>query len=143
MIRPITLPLTAMAALQAEAQIEGYEFIETTMTEWVSGVNRFDGPGETFCGYFEDGQLVGVGGLTLDPFAGRADVGRIRRIYVRAAWRSRGIGRAIVSALLDHAQMGFASVRLRAENAEAARLYESMGFARIHDAHASHALEFR
>ncbi len=143
MIQPITLPLPAMAALQGEAQIEGYDFIETTVTEWASGVNRFDAPGEIFCGYFVDGQLVGVGGVTLDPFAGRADVGRIRRIYVRPAWRNRGIGRALVLALLDHARKGFASVRLRAENADAARLYESIGFAPIHDANASHVMEFR
>jgi GNAT superfamily N-acetyltransferase len=142
MIQAIALPLAKMDMLQAEARTEGYDFIETTVTEWASGVNRFNGPGETFCGYFEDGQLVGVGGLTLDPFAGRLDVGRIRRIYVRASWRKRGIGRAIVSALLEQARKGFASVRLRAENADAARLYESMGFLPIIDANASHVLEF-
>ena len=142
MIQPIVLPLPGMAVLQAEARSEGYDFIETTVAEWASGVNRFDRPGEKFYGYFDNGQLVGVGGLTLDPFAGRADVGRIRRIYVRAAWRNRGIGRALVSALVEHARKGFASVRLRAENADAARLYESIGFLPIIDANASHRMEF-
>jgi GNAT superfamily N-acetyltransferase len=86
--------------------------------------------------------LVAVGGLNCDPFAGRPDTGRIRRVYVRHAWRNKGIGRALVTALVDEARKHFRCVRLRAENTGAARLYESMGFAPIAGPDATHILFF-
>ncbi|MFY9853477.1 MAG: GNAT family N-acetyltransferase, partial [Terracidiphilus sp.] len=92
--------------------------------------------------HLDQGLIVAVGGLNCDPFAGRPDIGRIRRVYVRAAWRNRGIGRALVAALVDAARQKFNCVRLRAENASAARLYERMGFASIVSQDATHILSF-
>jgi len=139
-IRKIELPIPGIERLQQEAGDEGYDFIETLVEEWESATNRFDGPGEILCGYVDQGLLLAVGGLTRDPFAGRPDMGRIRRVYVRSAWRNRGIGRTLVAALVDHARTHFSCVRLRAENALAARLYESMGFVPIESPDASHLL---
>ena len=130
-IRKIELPIPGIERLQQEACGEGYDFIETLVEEWASAKNRFDAPGEALCGHLDQGLLVAVGGLNVDPSAGRPDMGRIRRVYVRAGWRNRGIGRALVAALVDHARTHFSCVRLRAENAGAARLYESMGFVPI------------
>lgn len=141
-IRKIELPIPGIERLQQEACDEGYDFVETLVEEWAGATNRFDGPGEILCGYVDQGLLVAVGGLTRDPFAGRPDMGRIRRVYVRPAWRNRGIGRALVAALVDHARTHFSYVRLRAENALAARLYESMGFVPIESPDASHMLLF-
>src|SRR5271168_3003974 len=119
-VRKIMLPEPGVEILQSEAQVEGYDFIEALVEDWESGTNRFDAPGEALCGCLDQGLLVAVGGLNCDPFAGRPDVGRIRRVYVRPAWRNRGIGRALVTALVDEARTHFACVRLRAENAGAA-----------------------
>ena len=141
-IRKIELPIPGIERLQQEACDEGYDFIQTLVDEWASATNRFDGPGEILRGYVDQGLLVAVGGVTRDPFAGRPDMGRIRRVYVRSAWRNRGIGRALVAALVDHARAHFSCVRLRAENALAARLYESMGFVPIESPDASHMLSF-
>jgi GNAT superfamily N-acetyltransferase len=141
-IRKIVLPAPGVEILQSEAQVEGYDFIDTLVEDWVIGTNRFDAPGETLCGFLDQGFLVAVGGLNCDPFAGLPDMGRIRRVYVRTAWRNRGIGRALVAALVDHARTHFSCVRLRAENAGAARLYESMGFVPIESADATHILAF-
>jgi GNAT superfamily N-acetyltransferase len=141
-IRKIELPIPGIERLQQEACDEGYDFIETLVGEWESATNRFDGSGEVLCGYVDRGLLVAVGGLTLDPFAGRPDMGRIRRVYVRSGWRNGGIGRALVAALVDHARTYFSCVRLRAENAGAARLYESMGFVPIASPDATHILVF-
>jgi GNAT superfamily N-acetyltransferase len=141
-IRKIELPIPGLECLRQEACDEGYDFLDTLVEEWASAANRFDGPGEVLCGYIDQGLLVAVGGLTLDPFAGRPDMGRIRRVYVKSAWRKRGIGRALVSALVDRARTHFSCVRLRAENALAARLYESMGFVPIESPDASHILIF-
>jgi GNAT superfamily N-acetyltransferase len=142
-IRKIELPIPGLERLRQEACDEGYDFLDTLVEEWASAANRFDGPGEVLCGYIDQGLLVAVGGLTLDPFAGRPDMGRIRRVYVKSAWRKRGIGRALVSALVDRARTHFSCVRLRAENALAARLYESMGFVPIESPDASHILVFK
>jgi len=92
------------------------------------------------CGHLDQGQLVAVGGLNLDPFAGRPDMGRVRRVYVRAAWRGQGIGCALVTRLVEDARKSFSCVRLRAENADAARLYERIGFAPIASPDATHIL---
>jgi GNAT superfamily N-acetyltransferase len=141
-IRKIVLPAPGVEFLRSEAEDEGYDFVETLVEEWASGANRFDAPGEALCGHLDQGLLVAVGGLNCDPFAGRPEMGRIRRVYVRPAWRNRGIGRALVTALVDEARTHFTCVRLRAENAGAARLYQSMGFVPIESPDASHLLVF-
>jgi GNAT superfamily N-acetyltransferase len=142
LIQKIELPVPGLESLQSEAQAEGYDFIDTLVEEWASAENRFDAPGEILCGHLDQGRLVAVGGLNCDPFAGRPDMGRIRRVYVRPAWRDKGIGRALVIALVEHARTRFHSVRLRAENADAARLYERIGFAPIDSSEATHSLIF-
>lgn len=141
-IQRIELPLPGLNRLQAEAQEQGYDFVETLVEEWASARNRFDAAGEVLCGYLDQGQLVAVGGLNCDPFAGRLDMARIRRVYVRQGWRNQGIGRALVTALIDHARIHFRSVRLRAENTDAARLYEQVGFVPIASPDATHILLF-
>lgn len=141
-IQKIELPIAGIEQLRAEALAAGFNFIETLVTEFESGKNRFDAPGEVLCGHLDQGQLVAVGGLNLDPFAGRPDVGRIRRVYVRTAWRGRGIGRALVTSLVEEARKSFSCVRLRAENADAARLYERIGFVPDASPDATHILFF-
>jgi GNAT superfamily N-acetyltransferase len=141
-IQKIALPVPGMERLQWEAQAEGYDFVQTLTDEWASAQNRFDAPGETLCGHLADGLVVAVGGLNCDPFAGRADMGRIRRVYVRPAWRDKGIGRALVTTLIEQARKHFRCVRLRAENADAARLYERIGFIPIDHPDATHILYF-
>ena len=141
-IRPITLPVPGIEEMRQEARDEGYDFLDRLVEDWLSGENRFDGPGETFSGCFEEGMLVGVGGLNRDPFLADPRVGRIRRVYVRRAWRNRGAGEVLVKSLLGTARKSFRSVRLRAENTGAARLYERIGFAPIDDPSATHILTF-
>ncbi len=138
----ITLPVPGLAALQSEARAEGFQFIDTLVEQWATGENRFDRPGETLLGCFDQGVLTAVGGLNIDPFLNDPETGRIRRVYVRPAWRSQGLGRTLVTALLDHARLHFRVVRLRAVNPDVARLYERLGFHPIHDANATHKLTF-
>jgi GNAT superfamily N-acetyltransferase len=141
-IQRVVLPVPGIERLLVEAREEGYDFIETLVEEWASAENRFDAPGEILCGHLEEGLLVAVGGLNRDPFAGRPDMGRLRRVYVRPAWRNKGIGRALVTALVDQARTHFRCVRLRAENADAARLYERLGFSPVQNPDATHILLF-
>ena len=140
-IRQIRLPVPGLDNLRREARDEGYSFLDRLVEDWLSGENRFDGPGEVFCGCF-DSELMAVGGLNRDPFLADPEVGRIRRMYVHPAWRNRGVGEALVRWLLASARGSFRGVRLRAENAAAARLYERVGFTPIIDPQATHILTF-
>jgi GNAT superfamily N-acetyltransferase len=141
-IQKIQLPIPGMQGLRSEAKEEGYDFVETLVEDWASATNRFDGPGESLMGGLDEGLLVAVGGLNCDPFAGRPDVGRIRRVYVRQAWRDQGVGRALMTALVHEARAHFRCVRLRAENAGVARLYERIGFVATPGSDATHTLFF-
>jgi GNAT superfamily N-acetyltransferase len=84
-----------------------------------------------------DGALIGVGGLNIDPYLHRADVGRIRHVYVLGDWRRRGIGRTLVSRLIDEARRSFREVRLRTDTDEGASFYAQRGFRPTNDATAS------
>ncbi len=142
-IQRIDLPLPGIEQLQRDALDEGYKFIERLSEEWSSGANRFDAPGEILCGCMDEGVLVAVGGLNHDPFVAASDVGRIRRIYVRPAWRRKGIGEALVTTLVESARKTFRCVRLRTDNPAAAQLYERLGFVNKPDSNATHLLTFK
>lgn len=110
--------------------------------EWESGANRFDGPGEALFGARVERILVGVGGLTVDPYAASDRDGRVRHLYVRAPYRRQGIGGRLVEAIVDAARGRFDRLRLRTTNPEAARLYERLGFRRRTDvAECTHVME--
>jgi GNAT superfamily N-acetyltransferase len=141
-LQKLKVPAPGLDTLLAEALAEGFGFVQTLADECASGENLYDRPGELLQGAFDGEQLVAVGGLNIDPFAGRADMARIRRVYVRRAWRNAGLGRALVSSLVEQARTSFHCVRLRAENADAARLYERMGFVPVDGPHATHILLF-
>jgi GNAT superfamily N-acetyltransferase len=125
--------------LEASAVSEGFNFMTRLLTEWRSGTNRFDKPGECLFGAFEGGRMVGMGGLTIDPYVPAGDVGRLRRLYVAPSVRRRGIGAALVNALLQHASGRFRLVRLTADTQAGADFYLRCGFAQVDDDSATHA----
>lgn len=139
-IQQIELPILGIEHLQTEAFEEGFHFIEKLCRDWQTGRNRFNAPGEKLYGCIDQATLVAIGGLNRDPFANRPDVGRIRRVYVRPAWRNRGIGNALIHALVQHATSSFSELHLRTGNPAAARLYERIGFSRLPNPHATHIL---
>jgi ribosomal protein S18 acetylase RimI-like enzyme len=130
-VRLFDLPVDAFAPLLAESERERWRLVRRLADEWAAGTNRFDGPGETLLGAWIGGELVGVCGLNVDPYAGDPAIGRIRRLYVLGAYRRRGIGQLLVQAVLRSAHTRFQSLRVRTENAAAARLYERLGFASV------------
>ncbi|XAW96406.1 GNAT family N-acetyltransferase [Pseudomonas abietaniphila] len=90
-------------------------------------------PDECLMAAYLDQQLVGIGGLSVDPFT-HASTGRLWRVYVVPAPRGQQIGRRLVSALLAHAALHFESVRLYSDTAEASTFYLRCGFTRTKDA---------
>ena len=134
--------MPGLEQLQVEALQEGFLFIERLWKEWENGKNRYTGPGEKLFGCMDQAALVAIGGLNQDPFDGRSGIGRIRRVYVRPAWRNKGIGQALVHTLVENARTSFTALHLRTGNPTAARLYERMGFSRSLILNATHILDF-
>ena len=100
--RVITELPAGFDVLRAEARAEGYRHVDRLADEWRAGTMRFDREGEALIAAHLDQDLVGLGGLTIDPL--QRDALRMRRFYVRASFRRRGIGRAIAEKLLAHAR---------------------------------------
>ena len=110
---------------------EGFRHVERLREEWLSGLNRFDGPGEAFFVAALGGQAVGVCGLNMDPLRVIPPWGRVRRLYVAPAARRRGVGRGLVAAALAEARKSFCKVTLRTEKSDADLLFRAMGFERV------------
>jgi GNAT superfamily N-acetyltransferase len=137
-ISRISLPLPGLEELRAEAELQHFRFVERLISDWNSGLNTFNQPGEIFIGAHEGGHLIALGGLNKDPYAPGDDTGRIRHLYVLAKWRGRGVGRALVDCLLKAAAGRFSEIRLRTNTPEASNFYSRCGFDRIDDETASH-----
>jgi GNAT superfamily N-acetyltransferase len=128
--------------LLAESEASGYRFLRRVADEWESGANRFARDGEALLAAEIDGRLIGVCGLSIDPYLGDDHIGRVRNVYVLAGYRGHGIGRRLVEAAISEAKGRFDRLRLRAEEPGPARLYESLGFlARSGIADCTHILD--
>lgn len=90
--------------------------------------------GDPNCTYFvaeSAGVVIGYAGLLCPPGSGEADV---QTIAVVPDGRSKGLGRRLMTALLEQAEARRAKhifLEVRADNAQAIALYESLGFAEI------------
>src|SRR5690242_20146930 len=84
--------------LRAEARAEGFRQVERLATDWEACTTRFDRTGEALVAARINGVLAGIGGLTIEPVVPNAL--RMRRFYVRLAFRHNGVGRHLVAALL-------------------------------------------
>jgi GNAT superfamily N-acetyltransferase len=129
------------ADLAADALADGQRMLEVLREDWESGALRFDGPGEALFAVLGPNGLLGIGGLTRDPFAEGQALGRVRRLYIHRAARRTGMGRALVGAISeDAAAYGYPRLRVRAP-ASAFAFYERCGFLRsVGEKGATHVL---
>lgn len=135
------LELDALQELRAESLQEGFKFMERFCEEWDSGANQFRAPGEALFLAVDDGQVVGVCGLNRDPYAHDPQIGRVRRLYVSRAYRSSGVGRSLLEAVVAYASDHFSSLRVRTE--AAGDFYLKHGFRRVaSNNEVTHVLEF-
>ena len=77
-----------------------------------------------------DGAAAGCGGIKLFG----SEFGELKRMYVRPAFRGRGIGKLLVDRLAEHARsQGITILRLETGiyQREAIALYEKLGFKQI------------
>lgn len=138
-IQLVTHLPTQIRALEKEAVREGFRFLTRLIDEWNSGANRFDAPGECLMAAYRNQQLIGIGGLSVDPYT-RENIARLRRVYVNASSRGHHVGRTLVKALVAHAALRFQNVCLFTDTAEGDAFYLRCGFMRIDDDHATHVM---
>lgn len=123
-----TLPDGFDVILEAAAS-EGVRNMARLAQQWASGEQRFDEPGALFAALV-DGDLAGVGGLTVETRAGEPAM-RMRRLYVLPMFRRFGVGRRLAGAMM---QQGFQAAPLLTVNAAASDaagpFWEAMGFER-------------
>jgi GNAT superfamily N-acetyltransferase len=138
------LPPDWLADLVAESERSGHRFVRRLVSEWASGANRFNRPGEALFAVYVGGQVVGVCGLNADPYTPEPRVGRVRHLYVRAAHRRSGIGRRLVVAVIEAAVGVFDRLNLRTEDPQSARFFEGLAFsACAGQPHCTHVLNLR
>lgn len=116
--------------LEKEATGEGFRFLTRLIAEWHSGVNRFDASGECLMAAYLNQQLIGIGGLSVDPYS-QTNMARLRRVYVAAESRGQRVGQRLVKALVAHAALRFQNVRLSTDTSEGDGFYLHCGFTRI------------
>jgi GNAT superfamily N-acetyltransferase len=112
-------------AMRREARAEGHQVLDRLASDWVSGAMRFDRPGEALLAAYSEGVLAAIGGITIDPIV--PDALRMRRFYVRPAFRRTGIGREIALALLEGALQRVRVVTLNAAE-KSVPFWEALGF---------------
>jgi GNAT superfamily N-acetyltransferase len=115
-----------LPALLADAASEGVRNMALLARDWASGDQRFDG--EALLGALMAGELAGIGGLSVEP-AAREPARRVRRFYVRPAFRRQGVARTLASALVQEAldQVDLLTCNAAASPA-AAPFWEAQGF---------------
>ena len=120
---------------------QGYRFVQRLVDEYNSGINRFDKPGEALFVFVHEGQVIGVGGLNIDPYLDRPEVGRVRHLYVNSGYRNLGIGKRLLQRIMEQARLHFALLTLYTDNPIADRIYRANGFVHADGIHkASHML---
>ena len=126
--------------LRAEADAEDIRNVSRLIVDWHNGAERFTKPGEMLLAGFEGGTLVAIGGITVEPDP-TLQAMRLRRLYVRPAWRRRGVGGLLAAALIER---GFAYANLLTVNAGvpgAAEFWEALGFLRVRADGRTHELK--
>jgi len=125
-----------------ESKREGYEFVQRTIDDWNSGANKFSGAGEALWGLFSGTELIGIGGLSRDPYADDHKTGRVRHLYIREAYRRKGYATLLMNTIIDKGRRHFNVLRLFTDTPAAAEFYETLGFKKANGYKASHIIAF-
>jgi GNAT superfamily N-acetyltransferase len=134
------LPTQEFTEILAESKMAGFRAIERLVTDWETGINRFDRPGEALFIARQGDRILGVCGLNRDPYINSSQIGRVRRLYVMQDNRRQGIGRTLVHQVIEVAKLSFDWLHVRTANSIAAQFYQSLGFMPCHSESATHTL---
>lgn len=117
-----------LKSLVIDSVKEGISFVSISVEDWTSGINRFDKNGEIFFGAYVNDEIVGMGGLNIDPYTNLSNIGRVRHLYVCSKFRRQNIGKQLMLEIIKHAKKHYQGIRLYTENKDAFKFYESLGF---------------
>lgn len=120
------------------AATEGFRFLSRLIEELEQGSAKTDHPCEFFLCAVEDGKILGVAGVTIDPYTDAPGVGRIRHLYVQPESRRSGIGRALIREIEGRVKNGYSILRLRTDTEAGARFYEALGYRPVNETAATH-----
>ncbi len=141
-IEPLRPNVEAIEALRRTATKEGFTFLDRLVDHWNSGQHGFGHPGEKLIGGYDGSTLVALGCLTQDPQSEDQRAGRIRHFYVLPNYRRHGVGREIITDLIENADQHFDVVRLATEKEGPARFLETLGFVGSNHIGATHEIVF-
>jgi GNAT superfamily N-acetyltransferase len=108
-----------------DARAERHEFLDRLASDWASDAVRFNRPGEVLLTAYSANVMAAIGGITIDPIV--PDALRMRRFYVRRAFRRTGIGRGLAQDLLERALRSVRVVTLNA-GVDSVPFWEALGF---------------
>ena len=114
------------------------QFLTRFVGDLRASAAALDTPREFFLGAMIDDRIIGVGGVTPDPYVDDPTTGRIRHLYVAAASRRRGVGAALMRALEARACQQYDRLRLRTDTRDAATFYERLGYVPVNHDTATH-----
>lgn len=117
---------------------EGFPFLSRLAVEHAQG--DFYRDDAVLFGVFEGAKLLGVGGVTPDPYTPDPSVGRIRHVYVLPEARRRGVARELLACLVASAPLQYRRLRLRTLTEGGAAFYRSCGFTETLEPDATHTL---
>ena len=122
--------------LLIESQEAGFFFLTKLVAEYKNGQNVFNKTGERLWGvYGEKNKLIGVAGLNQNPYSQYANAGRVRRFYVLAQFRRKGIGKQLLKEIIHYAENYYDSLVLYTDTDKAKLFYERNGFKRVYNQH--------
>nr|WP_141538126.1 GNAT family N-acetyltransferase [Bacillus cereus] len=114
--------------LLQESKEEGFKFLTKLVSEYKTGINRFNKTGECLYGIFQEGMLIGIGGLNKDPYTEDNKIGRLRRFYILKDYRRIGLGKLLLNRLISHAEKYFQIVVLHTDTKQGDMFYIANGF---------------
>lgn len=131
-----------LKSLISDSEDNNVSFVTNTVADWINGTNRFDKEGEFFLGAYINDEIVGMGGLNIDPYMDHVKTGRVRHLYVSSRFRRQKIGQQLMLEIIKNAKQYYEAIRLYTENKDAFLFYESFGFQRSSKYKESHILKF-
>lgn len=107
---------------------EGFYFLIKLISEYENKINTFNKTGECLYGIVHEEKLIGIGGLTEDPYIINNKIGRVRRFYIAKKYRRKGLGRLLLVRIISDAKKYFNIVVLHTDTVQGDKFYTSIGF---------------
>lgn len=128
---------TEILDLVLESEQEGYRFVRRLVDHYESGENNFLAQGEALFSVRENGKLIGVGGVNIQP-GGDPSVGRLRHVYISRSARGAGVGKKLISVIETHSRQYFNKLVLFTDFENSVGFYEKLGYVPVSFPKVSH-----